>query len=95
MKPQWYFLIFLIFFLEFFVTGRVGAERNDNFYFLHFTSIFQPILALNDAIMVYFNFSNFFVIFLEFSLTGWGGTERNGTKIFILSHSHPFPSYFR
>ena len=43
--------------------------------------LFQPILALNDAIMV---FLNYFAIFLEFSITHRVGTEQNESKIFIL-----------
>ena len=43
-------------------------------------------MAWNESIMVFFNFLNFLLSV---------GTERNGTKIFILSHSHPFLTYFR
>ena len=32
------FLIFLLFFLEFSITRRVGMERKDNFYFLSFST---------------------------------------------------------
>ena len=30
------FLNFFAFFLEFFITGRLGTDRNDKFYFLSF-----------------------------------------------------------
>ena len=56
------FLNYFAIFLEFSITRRVRAKRNENFYFSPFTSIFQPILALNEAIMVFFNFLYFFPI---------------------------------
>ena len=40
-KPLWCFLtfwIFLLCFLEFFITRRVRTERNDNFYFFSFSA---------------------------------------------------------
>ena len=85
------FLNFFSIFLEFSITGREGTEWKDNFYFLYFTG-FSNLFFL-EATMVFFNFLNFFLLFLNFLLHV--GTERNGTKIFILSHSHPFPTYFR
>ena len=63
MKPQWYFLIFLIFlaiYLEFSITHRVGTERNGTIIFASlFLIFFQPILAWNEFIMVFFNFLNY------------------------------------
>ena len=64
------------------------------FLFSLFHGFLQPILAENEAIMVFFNFLNFFAIFLEFSVTRWVGTEQNETKIFIFSLSLHFPTYF-
>ena len=57
MKPWWNFLlywIFLLFFLIFtYPSGRNEMKRNDNFYFLSL-SLFQPVLAWNDAIMDFY-----------------------------------------
>ena len=76
---------------EFSIAHRVETKRNDNFLFSLFLSLFQPILAWNEARMVFFNF---FAFFLEFSVTLLVGTERNGTIIFIFSLSQPFPTCF-
>ena len=63
------FFNFLEFFCYFFVIfyyalGRNETEQQDLLSL--FLCIFQPILALNEAIMAFFNFFNFFAIFLEF-----------------------------
>ena len=56
---------FLAIYLEFSITHRVGTERNGTIIFISpFLIYFQPTLAWNEFIMVFFNF---FVIFLEFS----------------------------
>ena len=73
---------------------RVGKKRNDNFYFISFSSISYLFLAWNEAIMVFFKFLNFFAIFLEFSISRQVGTKRNGTIIIIFSLSRPFHTYF-
>ena len=64
------------------------------FLFSLFHGILQPILAENEAIVVFFNFLNFFAIFLEFSISRRVGTEQNVTTIFIFSLSLRFPTYF-
>ena len=69
MKPQWYYLIFWFFFIFFFwifyyPSGMNGTERK--FLFLLFLGIFQPILAWNEAITVFFNLLNFLLFFLNF-----------------------------
>ena len=64
------------------------------FLFSLFHGILQPILAENEAVVVFFNFLNFFAIFLEFSISRRVGTEQNETTIFILSLSLRFPPYF-
>ena len=65
MKPQPYFLIFLIFwlcYLNFLL--RVGQERNGTITFIFLLSIiFQPILAWNESLTIFFNFYYFFGIF--------------------------------
>ena len=45
----------------YYALGRNETERQDLLSL--FLSIFQPILALNETIMVFFNFLNFFSIF--------------------------------
>ena len=82
------FLNFFTIFLEFSITGRVRTKRIDNFYFLSL-SLFQQILARNEALMVFFSFFKFFCNFLLRIVL-----ERNRTIIFIFSHSQPFPTYF-
>ena len=57
------FFNFLEFFCYFFVIfyyalGRNETEQQDLLFL--FLGIFQPILALNEAIMIFFNFLNFF-----------------------------------
>ena len=72
MKPQRYFWI-----LEFSITHRVGTERNETINFISlFPTFFQPTLAWNEFIMVFFNF-------LEFSITHRAGTKRNNNFYFL------------
>ena len=74
------------------MSGRNETER----YILYslFLGIFEPILAGDEAIVVFFNFLNFFAIFLEFSITHRVGTERNGVTVFIFSLSLRFQTNF-
>ena len=82
--------MFLLFFLEFFITRRVGTERNDNFYFLYFPAFSNLFwLEMNPQ----WHFLIFFAIFMEFCVTRRVGTERNGTIVLIFSLSHTFPTY--
>ena len=76
------FLIFFEFFCFFlgilyYALGRNETERQDLFSF--FLGLFQPILALNEAVIVFFNF---FAIFLELSIMRQVGTERNDNFYF-------------
>ena len=64
------------------------------YLFSFFLGLFQPILALNDATLTFFNFLNFFAIFFEFSITRQVQTGRNETIIFIFSFSHPLSTDF-
>ena len=80
------FFNFLEFFCYFFVIfyyalGRNETERQDLLSL--FLGIFQPILALNEAIMEFFNF---FAFFLAFSIPGRVGTEQID-KFYFLSFS--------
>ena len=47
----------------YYALGRNETERQ--YLFSFFAGLFQPILALNEAILAFFNFLNFFAIFLE------------------------------
>ena len=45
----------------------LGRNETEQQYLLSFfLGLFQPMLALNEAIPAFFNFLNFFAIFLEF-----------------------------
>ena len=67
----------MLFFWEFLITRRVGIKRNDNFYFLSFSSFSNLFLAWNEAIMIFFNFFEFFWYFVGiFNYT----SGRNGTE---------------
>ena len=60
-----FFEFFCYFYLIFFyMLGRNETERQ--YLFSFFLGLVQPILALNEAILAFFNFLNFFAIFLEF-----------------------------
>ena len=65
----------------YYASCRNGTDRR--FLFFLFLGIFQPILAWNEAIMVYFNFPNFIAIFLEFSVSRLVGTERKDNFYFL------------
>ena len=81
MKPTWYFLIFLIFFVIFLefsiITHRVGTKRNDNFYFLSFpafSNLFWLKMKPQWYFLIFFKFfCHFFGIFYHAS--GKNGTE--------------------
>ena len=76
------FYFFAIFFGNF--NYAPGTDRTKlQFLFSPFLIFFQPILARNGAIMVFFSFLNFFVIFLQFSITRQVGTERNDNFYFL------------
>ena len=61
-------------------------------FFSLFLGLSQPVLASNEAIMMFFNFLNFIAIFLKFSIPGPVGTDRNDNYFFSLSQ--PIPSHF-
>ena len=74
-------LIFLNFFYYFFgifyyALGRKETERQDLFSF--FVNLFQPILAVNEAKTVFFNFFLIFLLFFWIFLLRIG-QERYGT----------------
>ena len=60
-----FFEFFCYFFgIFYFALGRNETERQ--YLLSFFLGLFQPILALNEAILAFLNFLNFFAIFLEF-----------------------------
>ena len=88
-----YFFEFFTNFIEFSITRRVGTEQIGTIIFVSlFLIFFQPILASNEFLMVFFNFLNFLLFFLNF--LQHIGQERNGTIFFICSLSQPLPAYF-
>ena len=80
-------------------TGRQSDFRlnhrwvmcNYPFLFSLFHSLLWPILAWNEAVIVFFNFLNFSLFYWNFLLRIV--LERNGTIIFIFSLSLPFSTY--
>ena len=82
----------MIFFLEFSITHRIETKRNDNFLFSLFPILFQPILAWNEFIMVFFNFLNFFFLIFYY-VSGRNGTERK--FLFYLIHILFHPIFAR
>ena len=81
MNPQWYFLIFLSFFV-FSSTRLVGTKRNDNFYFPYFSS-FSDLFWLE---MNHNRISFIFWIFYYFYGIFYYASCRNETKrLFLFS----------
>ena len=60
------FLEFFFFFFRIFYYALRRNEAERQYLFSFFLGLFQPILALSEAILAFFNFLNFFAIFLEF-----------------------------
>ena len=79
---EYFCYFFGIFYYE---LGRNETERQ--YLFSFFLGLFQPILALNEAKLAFFNFLNFFAIFFEFSINRPVGTERNYKFYFLPSSS--------
>ena len=83
-----FFEFFSYFFgIFYYALGRNETERQ--YLFSFFLGLFQPIPALNDAILAFFNFLNFFAIFLQFCIMRQVGTERNDNFYFL-----PFSASF-
>ena len=94
MKPQPYFLIFLILWLFYWnFLLRVGLERNGTIIFIFYLSLpFPTYCGWNEAIMVFLIYWIFLLFFWNFVLRM--GLEWNGTIIFIFSRSHSLQPYF-
>ena len=78
------FLIFLPFFLEFSIQGRVGRIRTIIFFSL-FLDLSQPVLAWNEAWIVHFNFLYFFAIFFFRIFYYWSGRKDQNDNFLFLS----------
>ena len=76
------FFTFVAIFLEFSISRRAGTKQNVNFFF-PFLSLFHPILASNEGVIVFFNFLKVFAFFLEFSISRRVGTKRNDYFYFL------------
>ena len=94
------FFNFWNFFAIFFGIFYYALDRNGmelKFLFSLFLNLYRPILARNEAIMLFFNFLKILVILMEFSITLRAGTKRNDNfyfHFFIFTFSRPFPIYF-
>ena len=75
---------FFAIFFEFSIMGRVGIDRNDNFYFLSFSSFRNLFWLWKEARIMFYSFMNFFTIFLDFSISGQVGIDRND-NFYLLS----------
>ena len=60
------FFEFFCYFFEMFYYALGRNETEQQYLLSFFLGLFEPILALNEAILAFFNFLNFFAIFLEF-----------------------------
>ena len=87
--PEWCFLIFwifLLFFLEFSSSGRVGTKLWGRHLFSLFLGLPQLGLDRNNDGMMFFNFLNFFAVFF-WNFLARVGKERNLERRFFLSFS--------
>ena len=94
MKPEWCFLIFWIFlpfFLEFSIQGRVGRIGMIYFFSL-FLDLSRPFWLEMKLELFFLIFCIFLLFFSKFSILGRVG--RIGTIIFFFSHSRPVPTRF-
>ena len=87
-----FFLICFLIFLEFSFTGRVGTKRNDNFYFLSFSTFFILLWLEKMPWWCFLIFWICLLLFCNFLLRV--GQERNRMIIFIFSFSQSFLTYF-
>ena len=61
---------------------QVGTERNDNFSSPPFSASFQPMVARNGAIMLFFNFFEFFCYFFGIFYYALGRNETERQYLF-------------
>ena len=65
----YHFFHFFANFFGIFYYASSGNETERRFLVPQFFGLFRPILAWNEATMVFFDFFDFFSLFLEFSIT--------------------------
>ena len=92
---------YLATFLEFSISCRVGTKTEWCLLYSLFLGLYQPILAWNEAIIVFFNFLNFFAIFfwIFYFVSCRNGTERNDSFLLciflpILAWKEPIMVFF-
>ena len=84
------FLHFFAIVLEFPIPGRVGVDRNDNFFFSHS----QPVpsrFVLKRGHNDFF----FLAIFLEFPIPGLARMDQNDNIFFVSFSACPVPFWFQ
>ena len=77
----YHFFHFFANFFGIFYYGSSGNETERRFSFSQFLGLFQPILAWNEATMVFFDFLTFFLFFWNFLLPV--DLERNDNFYFL------------
>ena len=82
----YHFFHFFANFFGIFYYASSGNETERQFLFSLFLGLFQPILAWDEATMVFFDFLILFSLFLEISITRRVGTKRRD-NFYILSFS--------
>ena len=87
------FLNFFAIFFQFYTKGRVGNDRNDNFYFDSFSTIPNLFWLEKKLLWCFLVFLFFFLLFFfRFSVTGLVGNDQNDNFYF---HSFSaFPNQF-
>ena len=85
------FEFFCYLFLEFYIPGRLGIDRNNNFFSSLSLNMSRPGLAWKEAIIIFFNFLNYFEFFWEFYIPDRVGTDQNENFFFSLFLDHSLP----
>ena len=80
---------FFAIFLEFSISGRVGIDWEDNFYFHSFSSFRNLFWLEKKALIMFYSFMNFFAIFLELSISGRVGIDRDDNFYFLSLSAFP------
>ena len=84
-----FFFEFFTIFMEFSITHRVGTEQNGTIIFISlFLIFFQPILAWNEFLMVFFNFFCYF-FWIFYYASGRNETEQQFLFSIFLSLFQP------
>ena len=84
---------FFAIFVEFFIIGRVGIDRNEKFFFFSFLT-FPNLLWLEEKPQWCFIIFCTFLLFFFCNFLFWVEQDLILTIIFIFSISRPFPTCF-